>query len=262
MFTAELLPNFCPNWWSGRLPTEMFGDLLTAAAPRTRIAPTPARERQVTRTSWERWAALAGLAFVVLYVAAFALGIEVGNSDREILDYYGNSGHRAKEVVAFFLIAGAALAFVLFASGLRSLIARAEQLPATLAALTWAGGTACAVLVLAGNAVSRATAFTAMSDDFKLDPNTRRVVEDVGFLLFVSGALAAILLVVAVSLAALRLGVLPRWLGWAGFPVAALLPLAIGFVGFLVFIAWVLTVSAALALRRSPGPAARTGARQ
>jgi hypothetical protein len=116
------------------------------------------------------------------------------------------------------------------------------------------------VLVLAGNAVSRATAFAAMDDKFQLDPNTRRNVEDVGFLLFVSGTLAAILLVAAVSVAALRYAVLPRWLGWAGLPTAALLVLAIAFVGFLVFAAWVLTVSAALALRRSPEAAARTGA--
>src|SRR5215207_10925405 len=207
------------------------------------------------RISWERLAALAGLAFVVLYVAAFALGIEVGESNREILDHYADSGNRAKEVVAFFLIAAAALAFLLFASSLRSLIARAEQEKAMLAAVAWAGGTACAVLVLAGNAVSRATAFAAMSDDFQLDPNTRRLIEDIGFLLFVSGALAAILLVVAVSLAAIRHGLLPRWLGWAGFPAAALLPLAIGFVGFLVFLVWVLAVSAALALGRSPATA-------
>jgi hypothetical protein len=214
----------------------------------------------MARIRWERLAALAGVAFVALYVAAFALGIEVGKSDREILDYYADSGNRAKEVVAFFLIAAAALAFLLFASSLRSLIARAEQETAMLANLAWAGGTACAVLVLAGNAVSRATAFAAMSDDFQLDPNTRRLVEDVGFLLFVSGALAAILLVVAASLAALRHGLLPRWLGWAGFPAAALLPLAIGFVGFLVLALWMLAVSAALALRRIPAPTAGAGA--
>jgi hypothetical protein len=118
-----------------------------------------------------------------------------------------------------------------------------------------AGGIGCAVLVLAGNAVSRAPAFAAMDAEFQLDPNTRRLVEDVGFLLFVSGALAAILFVVAVSVATLRHSVLPRWLGWAGFPVAALLPLAIGFVGFLVFIVWILAVSAALALRRSAASA-------
>ena len=58
--------------------------------------------------------------------------------------------------------------------------------------------------------------------------------EDAGLLLLASGAIAAMLLVVAVSLAALRYGVLPRWLGWAGLPAAALLPLAVAFVGFLV----------------------------
>lgn len=214
----------------------------------------------MTRISWERLAALAGVAFVALYVAAFGLGIEVGASDREILDHYADSGNRAKEVVAFFLIAAAALAFIVFAASLRSLIARAEQESAMLAALAWAGGTACAVLVLAGNAVSRATAFAAMSDEFQLDPDARRLVEDIGFLLFVSGALAAILLVVAVSLATIRHRLLPRWLGWAGFPAAALLPLAIGFIGFLVLALWMLAVSAALALRRTSATAAGTGA--
>lgn len=214
----------------------------------------------MTRISWERLAALAGLAFVVLYVVAFALGIEVGDSDREILDYYGDSGNRAKEVVAFFLIAGAALSLAVFATALRSIITRFEQESAMLAALAWAGGIACAALILAGNAVSRTTAFAAMEKDFQLNPDTRGLFETAGFLLFVSGALAAILLVVGVSLAALRHGVLPRWLGWAGFAVAALLPLAIGFVGFLVFLLWVIAASAALALGRTPATTARPGA--
>ena len=216
----------------------------------------------MARIGWERLAALAGLAFVVLYVAAFALGIEVGDSDREILDYYGDSGNRAKEVVAFFLIAGAALSLAVFATALRSIITRFEHESAMLSAVAWAGGIACAALILAGNAVSRATAFAAMDEDFQLNPDTRDLFETAGFLLIMSGALAAILLVVAVSLAARRHGVLPRWLGWAGFVVAALLPLAIGFVGFLVFVLWVIAASAALALGRTPATAARPGARQ
>ncbi len=51
----------------------------------------------MTLISWERSTALAGLAFVAVYVAASALGIEAGHSDREILDYYADSGHRARE---------------------------------------------------------------------------------------------------------------------------------------------------------------------
>jgi hypothetical protein len=72
--------------------------------------------------------------------------------------------------------------------------------------------------------------------------------------------LAAIVLVVAVSLAALRYGVLPRGLGWAGFPAAALLTLAIVFVGFLVFALWCLIVSVVLAFRHAPMAAVRAGA--
>jgi hypothetical protein len=206
----------------------------------------------MSRISWERLAALAGIAFVVLWFGAFALGIEVGPSDREILDYYADGGNRSKEVIAFFSIAGAALAFVLFAGALGSLIRRAERETAMLAAIAWAGGTACAVLLLAGNAVSRATAFASMDDEFQLDPDTRRLFEDAGLLLLASGTIAAILLIGAVSVAALRHGLLPRWLAWAGFPVAALLPLAVSFVGFLVLALWVIAVSATLAFRRSP----------
>lgn len=200
---------------------------------------------------WERWAGIAGIAYVVFYVGAFTLGIEVGASDREILEYYGDSGHRAKEVIAFFFIAAAALAFVLFAGGLRSLITAAAGGQGTLVAVAWAGATSYAALTLAGNAVSRATAFAAMETDvFELDPNSRRLLEVAGFLLFASGAIAAILLVVAVSIAGLRYRILPRWLCWAGFAVAALLPLAIGFIGFLFLFAWVLALSAALVGRR------------
>lgn len=201
------------------------------------------------RWTWDRWAGLAGIAYVILYIAAFALGIEVGASDREILEYYGDSGHRAKEVAAFFVIAAAALAFLLFASRLRQLLRPSGD---TLAAIGWAGAVTYAALTLAGNAVSRATAFAAMeTDTFELEPNTRRVLEAAGFLLLVSGALAAMLLVVTVSVAAVRARILPRWLGWAGFVAAALLPLAIGFIGFLVLFLWVLATSIVLVARRS-----------
>ena len=204
------------------------------------------------RISWERLAALAGAAFAVLYIVAFVgLGIEVGNSDRELLDYYASSSHRTKEMVAFFLISGAALSLLVFATALRSMIRLREQDGSMVGSLVLAGGTAKAALILAGNAISRGAGFASLDKDFHLDPNTRRYFEDVGFLLFTSGALAGILLVVGVSLAALRYGLLPRWLGWAGFVVALLLPTAIAFIGFLIFLVWLLAVSVALALRRT-----------
>jgi hypothetical protein len=205
---------------------------------------------QMARFSTERWAALAGLGFVVAYVAAFSMGIEVGPSDREILDYYADSGHRAREMVAFFLIAAAALCLLLFSHGIRVVVDRAGPAVSSAARVAFAGGLAGSVLILAGNALSRATAFAATDAEFELEPNTRRLFENAGFLLFVCGALAAILLTAGVAVAALRHGVLPRWLGWSSIVTAVLLPLAIAFVGFLVFLLWVLFVSGVLAFRR------------
>ena len=207
------------------------------------------------RWTWNRWAGVAGIAYVVLYVGAFSLGIEVGESDQEILDYYADSGHQARELIAFFVISAALLAFALFTSALRSTIAAAEGPPVTLAAIAWIGPTAYVALTLAGNAVSRAPAFAAWDTDlFELDANSRRLLEAAGVLLLASGAIAAILLVVAVSVAAVRYGILPRWLGWAGFVAAALLPLAVMFIGFLVLFLWVLAVGITLVVR--PAPAA------
>ena len=201
---------------------------------------------------WERWAALAGVAFVALYVAAFSLGIEVGDSDQAIRDYYASSGHRTKEMVAFFLISGAAISLVIFAAGLRSLIAKVEGEPRTVTAIAWGGALVASALVLTGDAVSRTPAFASFDDNFTLDPNSARLLNDMGFMLFASGTLAAILLAVGVAVAALRYGAFPRWLGWLSLPFAALFTLGIGFAGYLFFALWVLIVSGWLGFRRSP----------
>jgi hypothetical protein len=205
------------------------------------------------RLGWERWGAIGGFAFVVFYIVAFAaLDIEVGNSDREILDYYGSSSHRAKEMVAFFMIAAAALSLIVFGNALRTVISRAEgERSAPVAALAWAGTIACSTLILTGNALSRATAFSAFDKEFDLEPNTRRVFESAGYLLFVSATLAAILLVVAVAIAVFRERIFGRWLGWLSIVSALLLPAAILFIGYLVFVVWVIAVSVVLVRRPS-----------
>jgi len=194
-----------------------------------------------------RWAALGGWAFAFLYIVAFTTtGIDFDDTDKAVFGHYASSSARDKEVVAFFLIAAAALALVVFGNGLRTAISKGASQSDSLAALAWAGTTACATLILAGNALSRATAVAAMDDTFVLNPSTRKLFENAGYLLFVSGTLAAILLVGAVAIAVFRLGILSRWVGWLSVVVAPLLTLAIVFVGFLVLLVWLLAVSVAL----------------
>jgi hypothetical protein len=191
-----------------------------------------------------------------LYVLTFAaLGIEFGQEDQDILEHYASSGARSKEAVAFFSISGAALSLVVFGNGVRTLISRAGERAEPVAALAWAGTVAAAALILAGNAVSRATAFAAGDKDLRLEPNTWRIFEQTGFLLFVTGTLAAILLVAGVAIAVFRFVLLSRWVGWLSVVTAVLLPLAIVFIGYLVFLVWLVAVSVVLARR----PATATG---
>jgi hypothetical protein len=196
---------------------------------------------------WERAAALGGWAFAVLYIVAFtATGIDFDDTDQAVLAHYASSSARAKEIVAFLLIAAAALSLVVFGNGLRTAISRGTDRSDPLAALAWAGTTGCAALILGGNALSRATAFAALDDKFVLNPSTRKLFENAGYLLFVSGTFAAILLVVAVAISVFRFRTLSRWVAWVSVVTALLLPLAIIFVGFLVFLVWVLAISVSL----------------
>jgi hypothetical protein len=201
------------------------------------------------RSGWEPWAGIAGVAYVALYVGAFALGIEVGNTDAEIREHYADSGARTKEAVAFFFIAAAVLCFLVFAAGVRTLIARRDPPPSALGTLALVGAVGYAALVLVANAISRAAAFASMENEFQLDLETRDYFETAGFLLFVSGTYAAILLVASVAIAALPRNAFPRWLGWVSAVTAPLLILAIAFIGFLVLFVWVLVVSAVLIKR-------------
>jgi hypothetical protein len=201
----------------------------------------------MVRLGWERWGTLGGCAFAVLYIVAFTTtGIDFDDTDQAVLAHYASSSARAKEVVAFFLIAAAALALVVFGNGLRTAISRGTDRSDPLAALAWAGTTGCAVLILAGDALSRATALAAYDDTFVLNPSTRKLFENAGYLLYVCAAIAGILLVAAIAIAVFQRRTLSRWVGWVSIVAALLLPLAIVFVGFLVFLVWVLAVSVSL----------------
>jgi hypothetical protein len=199
----------------------------------------------------------------VLYIVAFtATGIDFDDTDQNVLAHYASSTARAKEIVAFFLISAAALSLVVFGNGVRTLIARSGDRSEPLTALAWAGTIGCAVLILAGNALSRATAVAALDDKFVLDPNTRKLFENAGYLLYVTAAWVGILLVVSVAIGVFRHRVLPRWVGWSSIVAALLLPLAIVFIGFLVFLVWVLFVTVSLWVhgRAHPGTAVSTPA--
>jgi hypothetical protein len=62
----------------------------------------------------------------------------------------------------------------------------------------------------------------------------------------------------AVGLAAIRGGILPRWLGWIALVIAILQVTPIGFFALLAFLVWALIVSIWLAVRPAAPTAAAT----
>jgi hypothetical protein len=192
---------------------------------------------------WERWSALAGVLFVALFMLGIALSNSSGDTTAKMESYYADGGHRTREFVAFFLIVAAGLAFLSFLGTLRAAVMKAEAGPGTLSGLVFGPGIAFVALFLAGNAISRAPAALADEKNFKLDGNTAELFNDAGYMLFVSGVMVAAIMVLSVSMSALRTGALPAWLGWAGLVVAVTMLFSIIFFPILIFLAWVLVVS-------------------
>jgi hypothetical protein len=212
---------------------------------------------------WERWSALAGIFFVVFLVIGIAMSGDAGDTPDKIQSYYEESGNRAKEIAAFFLIVGAGVSFLSFLSTLRELLVRAEGGPGTLSALVFGPGIAFAALLVAGAGISRAPAALAEQDQFTLDANTAEMFDAAGYLTVIGGVMLASVVVLAASTAALRTGALPARLGWAGLIVAVAMLFAIFFFPILAFLAWVLAVSlvltvAAWRVRDTAPPPTRT----
>jgi magnesium-transporting ATPase (P-type) len=192
---------------------------------------------------WERWSALAGVLFVALFAVALALSGNTGDNPSEVQQWYADDGNQTKQIVAWFLYVGSALAFLSFLGTLRDMLVRAEGGPGTLSALVFGPGLVFAALYVAGVSLFAAPASLADDSDFKLDPNTAQLFNNAGYFLLVGGVMVASILVLSTSTAALRTGILPAWLGWTGLIVAVAMIFAIFFLPILVFAAWVLVVS-------------------
>jgi Domain of unknown function (DUF4386) len=207
---------------------------------------------------WDRWGPLAGALGVVCFVVAIVMyGNGPKDDDQAIVAYFAKSSHQTKYLVAFYFFFAAFLLMLAFLTSLRALLVEAEGAPGRLTALAFAGGVASAVLLLAANAFFAAPAITAKdTSKFKLDPNTYRFINDTGYVFFVTGVMAAVLMVVATSVIALRTGVFPRWFAWVGFVAALTFLVAFFFVPVFVLWGWILVASGYMLLseRRTARP--------
>ncbi len=181
-----------------------------------------------------------------------ALGVSgsgPGDTPEEVAEWYADEGNRGAAFFVFFLLVGAALAFLWFLGALRGVLVRAEGDPARWTALAFGAGVASATLLLVSASLYITPAATAGQDAFPFDPNTANAFTNAGFALLACSTMTGALVAMATSIVAYRTGLLPRWLALAGFLVAPFLLFAVFFFPLFVWLAWVLAVSLVLLVR-------------
>ena len=202
--------------------------------------------------AWARWWPLTGVAFVLLWIIAFIIdsGDDSGDTDAQIIAHWADTGNRDTQIAVFFLILAASLAFVWFLGGLRHRIQQAEGGPGLLTGLVFGAGLVAVTLWTVAGSMFASIAFTLSdSDEFKLDANLSRFVDSLGYGVWFSGTTIAAVLVAGTGVAALRTGLLPRWLAWLSFVVALTMLFAFAFIPFVIMLGWILVVSATLILQ-------------
>jgi hypothetical protein len=194
--------------------------------------------------SWERYAPLTGVAFVVIVAAAFLIGgstPEPHDSTAKVADFY--SSHRDKHIALSLILAIGAAFLPFFVSHLRR-------------TLDWSGGTgrlanaafAGGILATAGFTLL-ATVHLALADSAgKTPPQVTQTLNVLDGNDFLPVGLGMGVLVLASGLSAVRHRALPRWLGWAGIVLGILSFTPVGFFAFILNGVWVLVTSIVLFL--------------
>ena len=222
----------------------------TTAVPAAAVADTDDRA--------SRWGAIAGIAFVVLYVVRFVWFFDTPDSDapvREWTEYFRDSGNRTASILGGYTQLLAGLAFLCFIWALRNRLRRAEGSSEGLSTLAWGSGLVFVGLVF----VSAAAIMTvAAGVEFGEGPvpngEFARQMEGLGMgLLLLFGLFSVGVCIAAVSGSARRTGALPRWLVIAGFVVAVIVGvLGVIFIPQILLLLWVLAVS--IVMLRQPVP--------
>lgn len=201
---------------------------------------------------WDRYGAVAGVAFVVLVViSAFIAGSppEPTDAPRAIHEFYRDHERALKAGV--FLSGLGAAAFLWFLGSLWSTLRQPEN-TRRLATIAAGGGVATIAFALVSSAITSTTALR-IGD---LAPPQAKFFYTLQSVVITMASFSIAALVAATSVAALRAKVFPAWLGWSGLVLTLAWLLAglgvasersalfiFGFIVFLLWLVWVLVIS-------------------
>jgi len=218
-----------------------------------------------------RYAAATGIFFVVLVVIGFLVQPKPPSSDAsavEVLEYVKDHHDALHVVQLIFGLAG--FFFIWFIGALRSLLGGAEGGERRLATTAYGGGLIAVATLMVGLGVAAAAELHPARD-----PEITRALIDASLLIPAVGAPAAAVFFFANGLSVLRSGYLPPWLGWLALVTGFFNAIGIGavftdhgvfagdgvlgfFVGFALFLVWVLAASILLVRKLGEGLGAAT----
>lgn len=194
--------------------------------------------------TWNIAGGLAGVVFVGLTLAGMAIGgspnVEPSDSASTIARALADSSDKAG-LGSFITLLGLVFFFP-FLAYLRNQLQRSEGEKGWLATTAYGGGLVTAAMLLLGVSVQLAT--TSVSPDVDQVVGKVFVVYTWNWIAIVAPPMMALTL--GASLAIIRHGVAPRWIGWLGVLVS--ITLLAPWIGILVALGWLLVLSVVLVL--------------
>jgi len=206
----------------------------------------------------ERWAALGGVLYVVLFVIGTILqfsGSPAGDAaPSKVISWYSDSGHRTQLNIGWALIGLGLFSFLWFLTALRQALIRlvGEGFLPTLATV---GGAIYAALALAAASVS--DGIRTMSDDtyhHQVYGGLIHAAGDASYVILAGSGIAMASMIFALAIASFAYGLLPRCVGWFGVVAGVAAIFSLLFFTMLVWLLWI-AVASVLLFRRAPAPA-------
>ena len=197
---------------------------------------------------------LSGIVFAIAFVAGVIIGgntPEYDAPDAEWTEWFDDGGNRALQIVSLFLMVLAALAFVVFITGLVRRV-RAEPTAHDGAAQIAHGGglILAAAVAIGGVAINQISGAIEFGDLPTPGVDILKAAEQLGYgLVLIVGGWFAALTVAAVSIAARGTTALPRWLVTAGFVASVILIFSVIWFPMVVLPLWVLAVAISIGSR-------------
>jgi hypothetical protein len=222
---------------------------------RVRITSIEGRTMRV----WERWSWVLALVGVVLWTIALHIvssAPDTESSDATIRAFYG--AHETRQIVGMLVFLAGALCVLCFLGALHDLFSEVEGRAAPTSSLAFGTGLVSVGFWVLAIAVFTLPAFAAHDYHLaQIDANSIRLMGELGYLCVVLAGTISALSVWCASAEILRSRVLPRWFGWFGVVLGALLLTSVVFVSAFLFWAWMAIAAIVMALRQRARPGLR-----